>query len=82
VWPLDVVKSQLQSGRFAGRSYLQLLRGLATNSNGNGNVALAYRGLAPGLLRSFVANGCSMVVYRRVLQLLKEMREKEKERES
>ena len=69
MWPLDVVKSQLQSGRYEGRHYGELLRDIV----GSG---LAFRGLLPGLLRSFVANGVSMVVYQKVLAQLKEMKER------
>jgi hypothetical protein len=68
IWPLDVVKSQLQSGRFEGRPYGDLLREIVTTD-------LAYRGLLPGLLRSFIANGLSMVVYKKVLAHLSLQRE-------
>ena len=34
---------------------------------------LIYRGLLPGLTRSTVANGLSMVVYKKVEALLKDM---------
>ena len=67
IWPLDVVKSQLQSGRFEGRPYRDLLREILTTD-------LAYRGLLPGLLRSFIANGISMVVYKKVLSKIQEFR--------
>ena len=30
-----------------------------------------FRGVVPGLMRSTIANGCSMVVYRKVEGLLK-----------
>ncbi len=70
VWPLDVVKSQMQSGLFAGKS----LRWLATHNLQTGAV---YKGLLPGLTRSFVANGLSMVVYRRVLEALADSRSRE-----
>lgn len=65
IWPLDVTKSQVQSGKFPGQTYASLLMG---NLRG-GHV---FRGLMPGLARSFIANGCSMEVYNRVLKLLKE----------
>lgn len=65
VWPVDVVKSQVQSGRYGGQSIPALVRrNLASG--------VFYRGLVPGLARSFVANGLSMVVYQRVLALLKD----------
>lgn len=63
VWPLDVVKSQMQSGLHNDRSLLSLI---STNIRSGA----AYKGLLPGLARSFVANGCSMVVYKKVLLLL------------
>jgi solute carrier family 25 carnitine/acylcarnitine transporter 20/29 len=59
IWPLDVVKSQIQSGNFSGKSYAKLL----IQSVRSGRF---FNGLGPGLLRSTFANGCSMVVYRRV----------------
>lgn len=60
IWPLDVVKSQVQSGNYRDKSFVQLLVG-------NFKSGLVYRGLLPGLVRSFVANGCSMVVYNKIL---------------
>jgi solute carrier family 25 carnitine/acylcarnitine transporter 20/29 len=59
VWPLDVVKTQRQSGRHPGVSALALL------SNAARGGAL-FRGLLPGLIRSSIANGTSMVVYKKV----------------
>ena len=59
VWPFDVVKTQRQSGRHPGVSALALL------SNAARDGAL-FRGLLPGLVRSSIANGTSMVVYKRV----------------
>lgn len=58
VWPLDVVKTQRQSGRHPGVSALALL------SNAARDEAL-FRGLLPGLIRSSIANGTSMVVYKK-----------------
>ena len=59
VWPFDVVKTQRQSGRHPGVSALALL------SNAARDGAL-FRGLLPGLIRSSIANGTSMVVYKKV----------------
>ncbi|KAL3806913.1 hypothetical protein ACHAXA_008923 [Cyclostephanos tholiformis] len=56
VWPLDVVKTRRQSGRYDGRSLIWLLR----DAFGRGDM---YRGLSMGMLRSFVANFFSMEVY-------------------
>jgi solute carrier family 25 carnitine/acylcarnitine transporter 20/29 len=62
IWPLDVVKTQVQSGNQQG-SIWQLLK-----SNFRNGAFL--RGLLPGLARSFISNGCSMVVYTHVLNFL------------
>jgi solute carrier family 25 carnitine/acylcarnitine transporter 20/29 len=63
IWPLDVVKSQVQSGQHAGKSLAALLVENFRNRT-------IYNGIAPGLLRSFISNGCSMVVYTKVMELL------------
>lgn len=65
IWPLDVVKTRRQSGRYDGRSVTWLLADAARTGQ-------LYRGLGPGLLRSFVANGASMEVYAFVEKKLKE----------
>jgi len=65
IWPLDVVKSQIQSGNFQNRSIPRLVVD-------NFRSGLIYRGLVPGLARSFIANGCSMVVYEKALGLLRQ----------
>jgi len=62
IWPLDVVKSQRQSGNFEGRTSLSLLMEVARTGK-------LFRGVVPGLSRSAIANGCSMVVYNKVLSL-------------
>jgi hypothetical protein len=66
IWPLDVVKTQLQSGKYSGKSPLTLVKDVW-------RTGLIYRGLLPGLTRSTVANGLSMVVYKKVEALLKDM---------
>lgn len=55
-WPMDVVKTQRQSGNYDGNGGLQLLKT-------NFSQGTLFRGMLPGLLRSTVANGTSMVVY-------------------
>lgn len=67
IWPLDVVKSQIQSGhaQLVSRGMLNLLK----DSYKSGAL---YRGLMPGLTRSALANGLSMVVYKRVENMLKD----------
>lgn len=59
IWPLDVVKTQLQSGKYSGQSPLALIAEVHRSG-------LLYRGLLPGLTRSTLANGLSMVVYKKV----------------
>ena len=59
VWPGDVVKTQRQSGNSAGVSAAALL--LRNMKQGT-----LFKGVVPGLARSSLANGCSMVVYEAV----------------
>eukprot|EP00537_Pseudo-nitzschia_pungens_P002174 CAMPEP_0172363172 /NCGR_PEP_ID=MMETSP1060-20121228/6594_1 /TAXON_ID=37318 /ORGANISM="Pseudo-nitzschia pungens, Strain cf. cingulata" /LENGTH=282 /DNA_ID=CAMNT_0013085855 /DNA_START=400 /DNA_END=1248 /DNA_ORIENTATION=- len=63
-WPADVVKTQRQSGNYARTS--STLELLGENFR-NGRL---FRGLVPGLVRSTIANGSSMVVYEYVLTTL------------
>lgn len=59
-WPFDVVKTQRQSGNFNPNiSAIQLLKE-------NAKQGKLMRGLVPGLIRSSIANGSSMVVYETV----------------
>ncbi len=59
-WPIDVGKTQRQSGNYdANTSSFQLLRD-------NFRQGKFFRGLGPGLIRSSLANGSSMVVYETV----------------
>lgn len=64
VWPLDVVKTRRQSGKYGGKSLGWLLRDAFRNGD-------MYRGLTMGMLRSFIANGVSMEVYTVVERVLK-----------
>ena len=64
VWPLDVVKTRRQSGKYAGRSLVWLLQDAIRKGD-------MYRGLTAGMLRSFFANGVSMEVYMLVERELK-----------
>jgi hypothetical protein len=59
VWPGDVVKTQRQSGNSAGVSAAELL--LRNMKQG-----ILFKGVVPGLARSSLANGCSMVIYEAV----------------
>lgn len=65
IWPLDVIKSQVQSGNFKDKSTLQLLIHLSQMGH-------LYRGLVPGLCRSAIANGCSMVAYDKAVKYLQQ----------
>lgn len=59
-WPFDVVKTQRQSGNFASNiGAIELLKE-------NMKQGKLFRGLVPGLVRSSIANGSSMVVYESV----------------
>ena len=62
---LDVVKSRMQSGKFEGESMTYILRDIFRAGH-------LFQGLLPGLTRSFIANGSSMVVYTRVEKELKQ----------
>jgi len=56
IWPGDVIKTQRQSGNYEGVSAMTLLK----QNIASGKL---YRGVMPGLARSTLANGLSMVVY-------------------
>ena len=58
VWPLEYIKSQVQSQFGQRMSTIQRLK-LVVNQVGFFGL---YRGLAPGSIRSFLANGTAMVV--------------------
>ena len=58
VWPLEYMKSQVQSQFGAKMSTMQRLKGVVNEVGFFG----LYRGLAPGSIRSFLANGTAMVV--------------------
>lgn len=55
IWPLDVIKTRRQSGKYDGKSISWLLRDIIRKGD-------LYRGISVGLLRSFIANGASMEV--------------------
>lgn len=63
VWPADVIKTQQQSGKYASKTTFQLLQE-------NIRTGRLFRGLVPGLVRSTIANGSSMVMYEYVLTTL------------
>ena len=59
VWPLEYMKSQVQ-GRYGERE--AVLRRMQRIVRERGGFLALYRGIGPGTLRSFVANGSSMIV--------------------
>ena len=68
VWPMDVVKSQIQSGNKEGKPITTLLREVIKSG-------AMFRGLVPGLMRSTIANGSAMVIYKHTMSLLAERRQ-------
>ena len=63
IWPIDVIKTRRQSGRYEGS-----IGYLLTDVIKSGHM---YKGLGVGLLRGFIANGASMEVYSVVEKELK-----------
>ena len=61
IWPLDVVKSKLQSGLFKNQNATSILLNMIKN-----HPKQLYSGVAPGLIRSAIANGSSMYMYKYV----------------
>ena len=59
VWPLEFMKSQVQGGERVNLSAFQRMRIIVREKGG---FFALYRGIVPGSLRSFVANGTSMIV--------------------
>ncbi|XP_050023323.1 uncharacterized protein [Dermacentor andersoni] len=59
VWPLEYMKSQVQGHYGQNVSLLQRMKSIYRQKGG---FTAMYRGLAPGSIRSFVANGTSMIV--------------------
>lgn len=58
VWPLDVMKTQVQGNYGDNVTVFKRMQQVAKENGIRG----LYRGLMPGLIRSFVANGFSMIV--------------------
>ena len=56
MWPIDVVKTRRQSGKYNDKSVMFILRDVLKRGD-------MYRGLSVGMARSFIANGASMEVY-------------------
>jgi len=66
IWPLDVAKSAAQSGLYEGRSNMSLIYEVFRSGK-------VFRGIVPGLARSFIANGCAMTAYTEVKKHLNEI---------
>ncbi|GMH96671.1 hypothetical protein TrST_g5275 [Triparma strigata] len=65
VWPMDVAKSQIQSGLGGKEGLMKALVEIFRTGK-------VFRGLGPGLVRSTVANGVGMVVFTRTRAALEE----------
>jgi len=66
IWPIDVIKTQRQSG-------LYLMAGGHNLWKENIQNGRMFRGIVPGLLRSTISNGSSMVVYEKVHTYLSQL---------
>ena len=60
VWPLEYMKSQVQGSY--GEQNQSLFHRMRTVVKERGGVLTLYRGIGPGTIRSFIANGTSMIV--------------------
>eukprot|EP00924_Labyrinthula_sp_SR-Ha-C_P015955 maker-scaffold_4-snap-gene-14.10-mRNA-1 protein AED:0.07 eAED:0.14 QI:0/0/0/1/1/1/3/0/261 len=67
VWPLDVLKSRVQSGNY--ENLRRRKGGVSTMGLNVFKEGKIFRGVIPGLLRSSIANGCGMSVYVRVKEI-------------
>jgi hypothetical protein len=61
IWPIEYVRCQIQAGYLKERK-MNVTQRFRFIINERGGYLGLYRGLGPGLFRSFVANGCAMVV--------------------
>ena len=59
VWPLEYMKSQVQGNYGRNQSVLRRMRAVVRE---RGGFLALYRGIGPGTIRSFIANGTSMIV--------------------
>ena len=62
IWPLEYMKSQVQAGY--GDDNQTLRQRMSGVIRERGGFLALYRGLGPGSIRSFFANGLSMVAYK------------------
>lgn len=70
VWPLEVMKSQVQGAY--GRGRMSVMYRIRTTLVERGMAGL-YRGVFSGTLRSFFANGIGLIVYEHVQRYLKNL---------
>ncbi len=59
VWPLEYMKSQVQGSYGRDQSVVGRMRSVVRE---RGGFLALYRGIGPGTIRSFIANGTSMIV--------------------
>ena len=59
IWPLEYMKSQVQGSYGKNQSVISRMRTVVRE---RGGFFALYRGLGPGTIRSFIANGTSMIV--------------------
>ena len=59
VWPLEYMKSQVQGNYGRQQTLLKRMSGVVRE---RGGILGLYRGIGPGTIRSFIANGTSMIV--------------------
>ena len=59
VWPFEYMKSQVQGNYGGKQSLFSRMSGVVRE---RGGILALYRGIGPGTIRSFVANGTSMIV--------------------
>jgi solute carrier family 25 (mitochondrial carnitine/acylcarnitine transporter), member 20/29 len=82
VWPFENLKNQIQAGAGSdlppGTSTMQRVRHILKNRGGFFGL---YRGVGPGLLRSLMANGCSMIVFAQCQQAMRALAAKDKANE-
>lgn len=60
VWPFEYMKSQIQGGY--GSKDMTMIQRMILVIKERGGVLGLYRGIVPGTIRSFLANGTSMIV--------------------
>jgi solute carrier family 25 carnitine/acylcarnitine transporter 20/29 len=72
VWPFEVLKNQIQAGTPGVAKDASVLDRARHAVKEKGGISGLYRGIGPGLARSLIANGSSMVVFNACQQALRE----------